>query len=75
MDVEIEAVGPIAGLDLVADVAALVGQVGELAGRADEVGAHGGDGVRGERGVEVGAGWLDVAGGVARGRIGERVGG
>ena len=34
-----------------------------------------GTALRGERGVEVGAGWLDVAGGVARGRIGERVGG
>jgi hypothetical protein len=45
-----------------------------LAGRADEVGAHGGDGERGERGVQVGAGRLDVAGGVARGGVDERVG-
>lgn len=65
VDVEIEAVGPIAGLDLVADVAALVGQVRVLAGGADEVGADGGDGEVGERDVEVGARALDVAGGGA----------
>jgi hypothetical protein len=75
VDIEIKAVSAIPVLDLVADVAALVGEVGELAGRADEVGAHGGDGEGGERGVEVGARGLDVAGCVARGRIGERVGG
>ena len=65
VDVEIEAVGPVAVLGLVADVAALVDQICVLAGGADEVGADGGDGEVGERDVEVGARALDVAGGGA----------